>query len=242
MEKNKDQNQYSSAAVPQSERKSFFSVFSVVAGYVLIITSINVGVEMGKVSDLKTILAAIFVGSLVILAIGVFMALIAAKNGMTFAMMTQYAFGKTGSTIIASLIALTLVCWFSVDAALIAQATVALFKGVPFWLILVIAAVAMTLTAMFGMKYMGILGTISIPLVLIIGTWSMIKSVTGVGGLGALFAIKPAESLPFVTLVALVVGSWIGSAHTLLADILRFAQSSKHAVTVAAIAIMVGNP
>ena len=56
------------------------------------------------------------------------------------------------------------------------------------------------------------------------------------------FAIKPAESLPFVTLVALVVGSWIGSAHTLLADILRFAQSSKHAVTVAAIAIMVGNP
>ena len=104
---------------------------------------------------------------------------------MTFAMMTQYAFGKTGSTIIASLIALTLVCWFSVDAALIAQATVALFKGVPFWLILVIAAVAMTLTAMFGMKYMGIWEYL-IPLVLIIGTWSMIKSVTGVGGLGAL--------------------------------------------------------
>ena len=79
MEKIKIKISIQAQLFPRASGK-FFSVFSVVAGYVLIITSINVSVEMGKVSDLKTILAAIFVGSLVILAIGVFMALIAGEK------------------------------------------------------------------------------------------------------------------------------------------------------------------
>lgn len=235
-------NQYSTSSVPLDARQSVWQIGGVCMGYVLIITSMQVGSLMGASGDFSTILWAILVGSLFILVLGGIMALIACRSGVTFGLLTQYAYGKTASKVIASLIALTLVCWFSVDIYLVGQATNALFPQIPLVPVVVAAGVAMTFTALYGMGYMFKLGSLSVPLVLIFGSISMYLAVRDFGGFGRLFEARPQTTLPFFALVSLTIGSWVGCSITLLPDIMRFAKNNRQALIVTFVAIMIGNP
>lgn len=242
IEEKKSNSQYATSSVPQSERQSIWQIGAVCMGYVLIITSMQVGSVMGKAGDLRTILEAIGVGSLFMFALGAFMAVIACKTGVTFGLLTQYAYGKTSSKIIATLIAFTLVCWFSIDIYLVGQATNALFPSIPILPVVIVAGIAMTFTALYGMRYMAKLGGLSVPLVLIFGSISMFMAVNNFGGLDSMFAVQPKISMSFSALVALVIGSWVGCSITLLPDIMRFAKNRKQALIVTFLAIMIGNP
>lgn len=242
IEKQDSNSQYATSSVPQSERQSIWQIGAVCMGYVLIITSMQVGSVMGKAGDLRTILEAIGVGSVFMFALGAFMAVIACKTGVTFGLLTQYAYGKTSSKIIATLIAFTLVCWFSIDIYLVGQATNALFPSIPILPVVIVAGIAMTFTALYGMRYMAKLGGLSVPLVLVFGSISMFMAVKNFGGLDNLFAVQPESSMSFFALVALVIGSWVGCSITLLPDIMRFAKNSKQALIVTFLAIMIGNP
>ena len=241
-EEKKHNSQYSTSSVPQSERQSIWQISAVCLGYVLIITSMQVGSVMGKAGDLRTILQAILVGSLFVFALGAFMAVIASKKGVTFGLLTQYAYGRTSSKIIATLIALTLVCWFSIDIYLVGQATNALFPSIPILPVVIVAGIAMTFTALYGMSYMAKLGGLSVPLVLIFGSISMFMAIKSFGGVSNLFDVQPKDPMSFFGLVALTIGSWVGCAITLLPDVMRFAKNSNQALIVTFIAIMIGNP
>lgn len=241
-EEKKSTSQYSTSSVPLSERKSIWQIGAVCMGYVLIITSMQVGAVMGKVGDLQTILQAILVGSLLVFALGAFMAVIASTKGVTFGLMTQYAYGRTSSKVIASLIALTLVCWFSIDIYLVGQATNALFPDIPIIPVVILAGVAMTFTALYGMSHMAKLGGLSVPLVLIFGPISMYLAIKNFGGFSNLFAVQPKDPMSFFGLVSLTIGSWVGCAITLLPDVMRFAKNSRQALGVTFVAIMIGNP
>ena len=233
--------EYTQQAVPKEERQSFFQVSSVILGYVFIVTSIQVGSTMGQMADLKTILLAILAGSAFLMVLGGFIAFIASRNGITFGQLSEFSFGEKGSKFISTLIALSLVGWFSVDIYLVGQATNALFPSVPIIPVVIIAGVLMTFTAIFGMKLMSKLGSVSVPLILIFGVYSMIRAISDFGGFDNLFAANVGQTVSFVSLVSLAIGSWVASAVTLLPDIIRYAKNEKQALIIAAIAILFGN-
>ena len=241
METRKD-SEFTQTSVPMSKRKSFWEICVVWIGYVFVVTGMQVGGTMGVSTDFATLLKALAVGSLVLLVLGSFMGLIALKTGLTFGKLCRYAFGNLGSHVISLMIVLTLIGWFSVDAYMIGQASNALFPVLPIIPIAIIAGLAMTITALFGMKWMSKLSDIAVPLVLIFGIISIVLSIKSTGGLGKLFQIQPKNPQSFDQLVSLAIGSFVCGAVSFTPDVLRFAKNKKQTLIIMFLAMILANP
>lgn len=235
-------SEFTQSSVPASQKKNFWEICVVWIGYVFVVTGMQVGGTMGTSTDFATLLKALAVGSVVLLVLGTFMGLIALKTGNTFGMLCRYAFGKIGSNVISLMIVITLIGWFSVDAYMIGQASNALFPALPIIPIAIVAGIAMTATALFGMKWMSKLSDIAVPLVLIFGIISIVLSVKSTGGLTGLFAIQPKNPLSFNTLVSLSIGSFVCGAVSFTPDVLRFAKNKKQTLIIMFLAMMIANP
>lgn len=235
-------SEFTQSSVPASQKKNFWEICVVWIGYVFVVTGMQVGGTMGASTDFATLLKALAVGSVVLLVLGTFMGLIALKTGNTFGMLCRYAFGKIGSNVISLMIVVTLIGWFSVDAYMIGQASNALFPALPIIPIAIVAGIAMTATALFGMKWMSKLSDIAVPLVLIFGIISIVLSVKSTGGLTGLFAIQPKNPLSFNTLVSLSIGSFVCGAVSFTPDVLRFAKNKKQTLIIMFLAMMIANP
>lgn len=235
-------SEFTQSSVPASQKKNFWEICVVWIGYVFVVTGMQVGGTMGTSTDFATLLKALVVGSVVLLVLGTFMGLIALKTGNTFGMLCRYAFGKIGSNVISLMIVVTLIGWFSVDAYMIGQASNALFPALPIIPIAIVAGIAMTATALFGMKWMSKLSDIAVPLVLIFGIISIVLSVKSTGGLTGLFAIQPKNPSSFNTLVSLSIGSFVCGAVSFTPDVLRFAKNKKQTLIIMFLAMMIANP
>lgn len=235
-------SEFTQSSVPASQKKNFWEICVVWIGYVFVVTGMQVGGTMGTSTDFATLLKALAVGSVVLLVLGTFMGLIALKTGNTFGMLCRYAFGKIGSNVISLMIVVTLIGWFSVDAYMIGQASNALFPALPIIPIAIVAGIAMTATALFGMKWMSKLSDIAVPLVLIFGIISIVLSVKSTGGLTGLFAIQPKNPSSFNTLVSLSIGSFVCGAVSFTPDVLRFAKNKKQTLIIMFLAMMMANP
>lgn len=235
-------SEFTQSSVPASQKKNFWEICVVWIGYVFVVTGMQVGGTMGTSTDFATLLKALAVGSVVLLVLGTFMGLIALKTGNTFGMLCRYAFGKIGSNVISLMIVITLIGWFSVDAYMIGQASNALFPALPIIPIAIVAGIAMTATALFGMKWMSKLSDIAVPLVLIFGIISIVLSVKSTGGLTGLFAIQPKNPSSFNTLVSLSIGSFVCGAVSFTPDVLRFAKNKKQTLIIMFLAMMIANP
>lgn len=235
-------SEFTQSSVPASQKKNFWEICVVWIGYVFVVTGMQVGGTMGTSTDFATLLKALAVGSVVLLVLGTFMGLIALKTGNTFGMLCRYAFGKIGSNVISLMIVVTLIGWFSVDAYMIGQASNALFPALPIVPIAIVAGIAMTATALFGMKWMSKLSDIAVPLVLIFGIISIVLSVKSTGGLTGLFAIQPKNPSSFNTLVSLSIGSFVCGAVSFTPDVLRFAKNKKQTLIIMFLAMMIANP
>lgn len=235
-------SEFTQSSVPASQKKNFWEICMVWIGYVFVVTGMQVGGTMGTSTDFATLLKALAVGSVVLLVLGTFMGLIALKTGNTFGMLCRYAFGKIGSNVISLMIVITLIGWFSVDAYMIGQASNALFPALPIIPIAIVAGIAMTATALFGMKWMSKLSDIAVPLVLIFGIISIVLSVKSTGGLTGLFAIQPKNPSSFNTLVSLSIGSFVCGAVSFTPDVLRFAKNKKQTLIIMFLAMMIANP
>lgn len=234
--------EFTQQAVPLSQRKGFLEICVVWIGYVFVVTGMQVGGTMGISTDFATLLQALAVGSVILLILGSFMGLIALKTGLTFGKLCRYAFGSLGSHIISLMIVVTLIGWFSVDAYMIGQASHALFSFLPIIPIAILAGIAMTTTALFGMSWMSKLSDIAVPLVLIFGILSIVLSVKSTGGMDALLAIQPKNPASFNTLVSLAIGSFVCGAVSFTPDVLRFAKNKKQTLIIMFIAMMLANP
>ena len=97
----------------------------------------------------------------------------------------------------------------------------------------------MTITAATGMKALEIVSTISVPLIVILGVYSMVTAAADGGGLAAVFN-QSVGSITLFTGVGYVIGSFI-SGGTATPNFIRFAKNNKVAVWTTVIAFFLGN-
>ncbi len=234
--------QFASQAVPMDQRMKTLSLFGSLSGFVFMTTSLQAGASMGFVADFPTIIKAIVVASIILAVLACIMAAAASKTGLTFGLLCSYAYGKFGAKIVGFLIAFSLLGWTAVDAGLMASAVNAMVPAIPYMPMAVISCILFTLTAMFGMKVMSKLGSICVPVIGVFGVISMILAIRSVGGGAGLMAYIPQSTVSFGALVGIAIGSWIGCACSLLPDFIRFAKSTKAAVGLALLFMLVINP
>ncbi|MCK6206119.1 cytosine permease [Bacillus infantis] len=230
---------FSLSAVPQKHRSGFWRMLVVMLGLTFFSASMWSGGTLGSGLTFMQFIGIVLAGNLILGAYTGALAYIAAKTGLSTHLLTRYAFGEKGSYLSSFLLAATQVGWFGVGVAMFAL-PVQKVTGLDAYLLIGIAGILMTATAFFGMKALAILSFIAVPLITILGSFSVFKATETVGGLNGLMQYQPTEAIGLAAALTICVGSFI-SAGTLTPDFARFAHTKRSAVITTVIAFFIGN-
>ena len=229
---------YSLEAVPESARKGFWNMFFVMLGFTFFSASMSVGAKLGNGLDLSGFIWACVIGGVILSAYCGVLAFIGASTGLNMDLLCRRAFGTKGSYLSSFLLGFTQIGWFGVGVAMFSIPAAELL-GVNEWVITIIAGLLMTATAATGMKALEIVSYISVPLIVILGVYSMITATAEGGGLVAIFG-QSAGGITLFTGIGYVIGSFI-SGGTATPNFIRFAKNRKIAVWTTVIAFFLGN-
>lgn len=228
---------YSLEPVPLTARRGFWAVGFVMLGFTFFSASMSVGAKLGNGLDLTGFILAVLIGGAILAVYTGFLAHIGARTGLGMDLMAHHAFGTRGSFLPSALIGLTQMGWFGVGVAMFALPSAELL-GISPWVIVVIAGAAMTASAYYGIKAIEIVSFVSVPLIAILGTYSMVTATHAGGGLTKIFG--QSTGLPLLAGVAMVVGSFV-SGGTATPNFTRFAGTARSAVVTTVIAFFLGN-
>lgn len=229
---------YSLQEVPASARKGFWSMFVVMMGFTFFSASMSVGAKLGNGLDLSTFLWAVVIGGVILGAYTGALAYVGCDTGLTLDLLAQRSFGTAGSKLASVLIAFTQIGWFGVGVAMFAIPAAELLHISPV-LLVAAAGLCMTASAYFGIKALTIVSAVSVPLIAVLGVYSMALSAVEGGGLSAIFS-RSSGSLTLLGGVGLVIGSFV-SGGTATPNFVRFAKNNTVAVATTVIAFFLGN-
>lgn len=221
---------YSTSAVPASQKKRFVNNAAVWFGFTVSISAFLTGGTLGGGLTASQGIAAVLIGNSVLVVIAVLLGIIGQRTGLTTAHLGRIVFGKKGS-IISSLVLGTLgMCLIGVLMNSFGSSIAALLPGFPGFLAILIFAACITSSAIFGYKGLTIISYIAVPSLLVLLLISLIAS-SGLmdGGLSAVFAIKPAGEMTMAAGISSVISTWANGA-CLSADISRYAKKPSHIV------------
>lgn len=231
---------YSLERVPKTAaaRRGFWPMFFVMMGFTFFSASMSVGAKLGNGLDLWGFIGAVLLGGMILGAYTGVLGYIGSETGLSLDLLAQRSFGKYGSYLASVATGLTQIGWFGVGVAMFAIPAAEVLGCSPI-LLVVIAGICMTCSAYFGMKSLEIVSYISVPLIAILGVYSMVTATAEGGGLVAIFA-KSAGSLTLFEGVGLVIGSFV-SGGTATPNFSRFSKTNKIAVITTVVAFFIGN-
>ncbi len=235
-----EDTEYSLTAVPQSQKKQgLWAIMMVLVGFTFFTPSMTAGGNLGIALNFNDFFTAVLIGNTFLgLYCGV-LAYIGQKTGMTLDLLACRAFGNFGSYLSSALISFTQIGWFGVGVAMFVL-PVAKMIGLPVWLLIVTTGFVMTFTAFRGIKALAILGSIAVPLIGILGMYSVNWGIDRMGGFVEIFQTTPANTLTLSSAIAIVVGSFI-SGGTATPNFTRFAKTYKIAILATVVAFFIGN-
>jgi cytosine permease len=236
---------YSLECVPLDKRKSWLDLAVIWIGIAVVMSAIfrgmMIGLGLGKITS---ILVSYLLGEIVLIAVMVLMGYVGAKTGLSTPLIANHSFGRIGAIIISVSIALSLIGWFGVQAALFAR-TIQFYFGTHFSLPLFsfLCGILMMIPAIFGIRGLSTLSWIASPFMILI-------FVVGVLKMG--FDFLPSETLislakahqpdPYPLTIgmaaSIVAGGFIVGATT-SADIFRYANPRKKDIFAAATLAMI---
>lgn len=229
---------YSLEAVPVTARKGFRSMFFVMLGFTFFSASMSVGAKLGNGLDLSGFIWACIIGGLILSAYCGILAYIGSDTGLNMDLLCRHAFGTRGSYLSSFVLGFTQIGWFGVGVAMFSIPT-AQMLGINEWVLTIAAGLLMTATAATGMKALEIVSTISVPLIVVLGVYSMVTAAADGGGLVVIFS-QSAGKITLFTGIGYVIGSFI-SGGTATPNFIRFATNNKVAVWTTVIAFFLGN-
>ncbi|SFF57304.1 cytosine permease [Halobacillus alkaliphilus] len=226
-------------AVPQSERQGFWKMLMVMMGLTFFSASMWSGGTLGAGLTFVQFMAVVLAGNLILGAYTGGLAYVSAKTGLSTHLLSRYAFGEKGSYLASLLLGGTQVGWFGVGVVMFAL-PVQKVTGIDMIWLIAGSGILMTATAFFGMKALMLLSFIAVPMITILGSFSVFKATESMGGFEQLLQHNPSESLGLAAALTICIGSFI-SAGTLTPDFTRFSKTKKSAVTSTVIAFFIGN-
>ena len=229
---------YSLEAVPESARKGFWQMFFVMLGFTFFSASMSVGAKLGNGLDLSGFVWACLIGGVILSAYCGVLAFIGSKTGLNMDLLCRRTFGSKGSYLSSAILGFTQIGWFGVGVAMFSIPAAELM-GMGEWTLTIIAGLLMTATAATGMKALEIVSYISVPLIVVLGVYSMVTAAADGGGLAYIFA-QSAGQITLFTGIGYVIGSFI-SGGTATPNFIRFAKNSSIAVWTTIIAFFLGN-
>lgn len=234
--------EYSLSTVPQEERKSYASLTIIWMGFVFVVTSMMAGGGLAEGLDFKHILLATLVGNIFLCLIAGSVSYIACKTGLTFALMTKYSFGEKGSRIASFFVPIVNLGWYTIQAATYGHfvATVLHCGQIGEYVCMALSAVIMGIFSFKGINAITILGYVAIPAIIFLSLGTSMKGINMVG-ISGIIGFTPEGSISFGSGITAIIGTWILSTATCIADIMRYAKSTKAAIGATLSGLLIGN-
>ena len=234
---------YSETAVPQSARRGIVTMFMIMLGFTFFSASMWAGQELADGLDLVGFIASLILGGVILGLYTGLLGYVGADSGLSLDLLARKAFGEKGSYLPSAMISFTQIGWFGVGVAMFAIPVAKELLGgstAAEWILVVIAGIAMTASAYFGIKSLTIVSYIAVPLIAVLGTVAMILAVVrGDGTLVDQFA-KSSGTLTVIGGAGLVVGSFV-SGGTATPNFTRFAKNGKVGAVTTVVAFFLGN-
>lgn len=208
--------------VSQQEGLSAFKLGMVWTGFPFIIAITISGSLFAIKSDLITATAAILLGSVLMFFYVGFLGQIGWKERRSFSQIAQTIFGEFGYVLIAGLLSVLVLGWFTLNTAMPAEIFSASFH-VQYWLVAIVLGILFVAVAARGIMGMNMISNFSVPLfgVLIITAFAVLYShSSGVAEQG--LASVGSHTLTFQETLAGVLASFADSG-TLAPDFNRWA-------------------
>ncbi|WBW50288.1 cytosine permease [Peptoniphilus equinus] len=237
-----DDLDFEQSAVPMSKRKSFWSITIIWLGFVFVITSMMTGGGLAAGLDFKDIVVATIVGNVFLSVIAMAIGNMASKTGLSFALMTRYTFGNTGSKLATLFVPIVNIGWYTIQAATYGHfvAMVLGVEGTGETVILFCTAIIMGVFALAGIEAIAVLGYVAIPAIIFLSIATAMKSGMTVG-MDTIVSFMPKTQMSLLNGITIVIGTWILSTATCIADTMRYAKNPKEAMTASVLGLLGGN-
>lgn len=231
--------EHSLSAVDEASRRSFWAMFVVMVGFTFFSPSMTAGGNLGIGLNMRNFFVATLLGNAFLGAYTGTLAYIGQDTGLTLDLLSRYSFGIKGSYLPSFLIGFTQMGWFGVGVAMFAIPVSRIFNINPI-LVVVITGIVMTATAYYGIRALAILGSIAVPLIAVLGVYSVNYGINEVGGFANVFSETPLAPLTMPAALSIVIGSFI-SGGTSTPNFTRFARTPRIAIWATVIAFFIGN-
>ena len=234
---------FAEAKVPQSERRSFLTMFMIMLGFTFFSASMWVGQELSNGLDFGGFIKSLLLGGAILGVYTGLLGYVGAKTGLSLDLLSRKAFGTQGSKLPSAMISFTQIGWFGVGLAMFAIPIAKELLGdsqVWMWVLVVIAGICMTASAYFGIKSLTIVSYIAVPLVAILGTVAMIMAIQRGDGTFLDNFAKQSGTLTIIGGAGLVIGSFV-SGGTATPNFTRFAKNGISGLITTVIAFFIGN-
>lgn len=232
--------EYSLSRVPVlAQAQGLWAAMVVLVGFTFFTPSMTAGGNLGIGLNATNFVLAVVLGNTFLGVYCGILGYMGQKTGLSLDLLAQHSFGKIGSYLPSAIISFTQIGWFGVGVAMFAI-PVAGLTGINVWVIVILSGLVMTLTAYKGIKALAILGTIAVPLIAILGIYSVNWGIKEVGGVQNIFAQNPENPLTLAAGIGIVIGSFV-SGGTATPNFTRFSKTAKVAIVATVVAFFAGN-
>ncbi|RBQ15644.1 hypothetical protein DP939_33675 [Spongiactinospora rosea] len=208
--------------VPRERRKSLTQMIIVQIGWNISVSSFLVGGVVGGGTSFGEGMAAVVVGNLVLVAVSALVGLVGYRTGLSSYLAARAVFGRHGAVVVSLLLGVIAMGFIGVLMDTWGGAVNKLIPAIPSWAFVLLFAVAITSTSIFGIKGLARFSAIAVPIEIAIALVALVKIGGGDGGFGDVFAYVPAVPIGFATAVGAVIATWVTGA-ALIGDVSRYA-------------------
>jgi len=224
--------------IPRDSRKAAWKITSVSLGLTAVVVNMLVGGVLGASMDRTSWLVAILGGGAVLAVIAAMTANFSYSSGQSFALQTRTLFGEPGSKLVAAMVGLIILGWFTIQSSLLGATIATFFNMSPSGqtAVLLLLPFAIAWSAAVGFSGLTRVSVVAVPAILILSALALFfASDASSGPADGAFSIPVAQGL------GMVLSLWIMGAVATIGDITRYARTRAEAVSSAVLAFLIGN-
>lgn len=225
---------YALDRIPDSERRSWWSIALIWAGSIISVSALMVGGVIVQGMPLVQGIIAGAIGYTIVLVLMIFQGMMGADFGVPTVITASSAFGSQGAKyVISAILAISCIGWFGVQTGICGAAfsqIMYMWLGVeiPVWLSGLIWGIIMLLTAVYGYEALEYLNYIAIPALIILCIVGVVMVIKNFGAV-SLKSYTPKENYSWSYAIGLSVGGFAVGG-TIAADLTRYARKRKDAI------------
>ncbi|QBY45616.1 cytosine permease (plasmid) [Arsenophonus nasoniae] len=232
---------YSLYRVPHNARLSFFNVTLIRIGQMTSLSQFMLGAMLGHSMTFEQAMIATLCGTLILEFLSLGLGIAGAREGLSISLLSRWTgFGRLGSAIIGSVIAISLLGWFGIQNSILAKAiNYSSNNWLGFNLAAIISGLTLTALVAFGVKALNWTAKISVPLFCVVVAWIFFLLVKDHNISNLITTIPSGTAISITAGITAVAGGCMTSAFS-TPDISRYCQSGKHVFWMTLISILIG--